>query len=230
MKTVLDKAKDYVQGMIAGENFSPKEKLDLSKALLRKLKFTSVFRFANIERSAPVRLLDEARSVGAMSRREQQRLEDFDGDDADFTAPAPTREDSMARIRGNPRYFLDTDTRQRFGNQSGAFMGEEAPRPATSSNERGYEEEAEQLVGEEVDEQARPVRGILTTESVVRPPEFQLPRSRAELDGLAKTREDYDRLAREINRAGGINGKYIQVYARSSIQNIRRNFIKRLGL
>ena len=239
MKTVLEKAKDYVQGMIAGENFSPREKLALSKALLKQLKFTSVFRFANLEKN-PLDVLRDARSVGALSRREEQRLEDFDGDDADFDRPAPTREDSMARVRGNPRYFLDTDTRQRFGQQSGAFLGEDAPRPSTSANERGYEEEADVLVGEEVDEEARPVRGVLSSESVARrsvaPSESSvnsgtfLPRSRAELDRIARTREDYDALARRINASGGINGRYIQVYARSSVQNIRRNFIKRLGL
>jgi len=47
---------------------------------------------------------------------------------------------------------------------------------------------------------------------------------------LPTTREGYDALAKAINKAGGINGSFIQVYAGSSVANIRKNFIKRLGL
>ena len=47
---------------------------------------------------------------------------------------------------------------------------------------------------------------------------------------LPKTREGFDALARAINAAGGINGSNIQVYASSSVANIRKNFVKRLGL
>jgi len=47
---------------------------------------------------------------------------------------------------------------------------------------------------------------------------------------LPTTREGYDALARAINKAGGINGSFIQVYSGSSVPNIRKNFIKRLNL
>jgi len=56
---------------------------------------------------------------------------------------------------------------------------------------------------------------------------FALPTRQSQ---LPTTREEYDALARQINAAGGINGSFIQVYAGSSVANIRRNFIKRLGL
>ena len=47
---------------------------------------------------------------------------------------------------------------------------------------------------------------------------------------LPTTREGFDALAKTINRNGGINGSNIQVYAGSSVANIRKNFIKRLDL
>ena len=47
---------------------------------------------------------------------------------------------------------------------------------------------------------------------------------------LPDTREGFDALAKAINKAGGINGSFIQVYSGSSVANIRKNFIKRLGL
>jgi hypothetical protein len=47
---------------------------------------------------------------------------------------------------------------------------------------------------------------------------------------LPTTREGFDALAKRINAAGGINGSNIQVYAGSSVANIRKNFIKRLEL
>jgi hypothetical protein len=47
---------------------------------------------------------------------------------------------------------------------------------------------------------------------------------------LPNTREEFDALAKRINASGGINGSKIQVYAGSSLVNIRKNFIKRLGL
>ena len=56
---------------------------------------------------------------------------------------------------------------------------------------------------------------------------FALPTRQSQ---LPTTREGYDALARAINRAGGINGSNIQVYAGSSVANIKRNFVKRLGL
>ena len=59
------------------------------------------------------------------------------------------------------------------------------------------------------------------------PAPFALPTRQSQ---LPTTREGYDALAKAINAAGGINGSYIQVYAGSNVSNIRRNFIKRLGL
>jgi len=47
---------------------------------------------------------------------------------------------------------------------------------------------------------------------------------------LPTTREGFDALAKKINASGGIDGTYIQVYAGSSVANIKKNFVKRLGL
>ena len=59
------------------------------------------------------------------------------------------------------------------------------------------------------------------------PPAFALPTRQRD---LPDTREGFDALAKAINRNGGINGASIQVYSGSSVANIRKNFIKRLGL
>lgn len=56
---------------------------------------------------------------------------------------------------------------------------------------------------------------------------FKLPTRQRD---LPNTREEYDALAKAINKAGGINGSNIQVYAGSSVANIRKNFIRRLNL
>lgn len=58
-------------------------------------------------------------------------------------------------------------------------------------------------------------------------PQVILPTSQSQ---LPTTREGFDALAKAINRTGGINGSNIQVYAGSSVANIRKNFVKRLGL
>lgn len=58
-------------------------------------------------------------------------------------------------------------------------------------------------------------------------PQVILPTSQSQ---LPTTREGFDELAKAINRTGGINGSNIQVYAGSSVANIRKNFVKRLGL
>ena len=58
-------------------------------------------------------------------------------------------------------------------------------------------------------------------------PAFALPTRQRD---LPDTREGFDALAKAINRNGGINGASIQVYSGSSVANIRKNFIKRLGL
>jgi hypothetical protein len=58
-------------------------------------------------------------------------------------------------------------------------------------------------------------------------PAFTLPTRQRD---LPTTREGFDALAKAINKAGGINGSFIQVYAGSSVANIKKNFIKRLNL
>jgi hypothetical protein len=74
------------------------------------------------------------------------------------------------------------------------------------------------------------------------PAGFRLPTRQSE---LPTTREGFDALARAINERGGLTesggvagrdaegksrGKNIQVYAAGRMENIRRNFIRRLGL
>lgn len=56
---------------------------------------------------------------------------------------------------------------------------------------------------------------------------FRLPTRQSE---LPTTREGFDALAKAINERGGIDGKKIVVYSAGKLENIRRNFIRRLGL
>lgn len=59
------------------------------------------------------------------------------------------------------------------------------------------------------------------------PAGVRLPTRQSE---LPTTREGFDALAKMINERGGIDGKKIQVYSAGRLENIRRNFIRRLGL
>lgn len=70
-------------------------------------------------------------------------------------------------------------------------------------------------------------RVFLAKPAVAPPPAFQLPTRQRD---LPTTREGFDALAKAINANGGINGSNIQVYAGSSVANIRKNFVRRLNL
>jgi hypothetical protein len=70
-------------------------------------------------------------------------------------------------------------------------------------------------------------RGSVAKPPAPKAPAFALPTRQSQ---LPTTREGYDALAKAINKAGGINGSFIQVYAGSSVANIKKNFVKRLGL
>ena len=61
----------------------------------------------------------------------------------------------------------------------------------------------------------------------IAPKSLRLPTSMAQ---LPTTREALIALADSINELGGIDGKKIKVYAGSTVENIRKNFKRRLGL
>jgi hypothetical protein len=56
---------------------------------------------------------------------------------------------------------------------------------------------------------------------------FTIP---TKLSQLPTTREGYEALAGKINAAGGLGGRPIIAYKASCVTNIRKNFMKRLGI
>jgi len=66
-----------------------------------------------------------------------------------------------------------------------------------------------------------------TRSSRAAPAAPRLPTRQSE---LPTTREGFDALAKVINAAGGVDGKSIAVYSKGKLENIRRNFVRRLGL
>lgn len=56
---------------------------------------------------------------------------------------------------------------------------------------------------------------------------FRMPTS---MEGIPTTREELLALATRINAAGGVEGKPITIYAGSTVDSIRKNFKRRLGL
>jgi hypothetical protein len=261
MYTLLFKAKDYLEAMIGGTNLSPKEKIDLSKSLVKSLKFGSIIRKTN---TTPEEALVSARKDGALTAREEQQLDNIDGDDADFDRPAAPREDySMAGRMDNPRQYLDTDTRQYFGNQSGAFLGEEGPSPSQTATERLAQNEIadEESVPEDErlqrlqEQPSSPPKARRKLRPQPPPPTVRKPKtpegepeevsgpqkysvalidrlSAQQLKSVIVSKYVLDRLTENSRRGYEALGKKlgIQVYAKSSVPNVRKNFIKRLDL
>ena len=134
LQVLFTKLRVYMEKMIEGSTKSPKERVDLSKALVNTLGFSKLLRFANDSYRS---LLSEADKKKLMTAQQKQRYEEGDmsssdgGDssdsdnDDDFDRPAPTREDTEhAAQTGQTRSSRDftPDVRQEFGAQSGAFF------------------------------------------------------------------------------------------------------------
>jgi len=264
MYTLLTKAMEYTRVFIENRNISPKEKVDLSKAMVKSLKFSSLLR----KTGDPVKSLLTGQREGALTARETQRLANVDGDDADFDRPAqPRLSGAESTGDGDGRQYFDRSVRSAFGRQSGAYLGEQGPMPSTGAIERmATNEMADELDDDtELDEAQRleatfgarpkvprvrkPRTPPIVSESELPPapprrrkvyrPETtngmtsprqpgisarptNIPETKAQLTTLTgNTREGYERLGRQIG---------IAVYKKSSVPNIRKNFIRRLNL
>lgn len=124
LQVIFSKLRTYTQKMIAGHNLSPKEKIDLSKALVTSLGFAKILKYAG---DSYRELLD----VADLTQRQRQRAEEGDigsedeDDDDRFDRPAPTREDSAHQydtgVSSSDRDFT-SDVRQEFGAQSGQYF------------------------------------------------------------------------------------------------------------
>ena len=133
LSVLFKKVREYMEQMIAGINRSPRERLDLSKALVNSLRFTALLGSAGEDYR---KMLAVADREGLMTPQERQRYrqgdmgvnadgESWGGSDADFfSRPAGPREDEehdfSTGVQRSDRNFTP-DVRQEFGAQSGLF-------------------------------------------------------------------------------------------------------------
>lgn len=246
----------YLDGMMGGVNLSPSERQALSKNLVRSLGFTQFARQMEDQRVESRGFYERVARSRLFDARGRQEMDDEDDDD-DFDEGGERREDTEQGSRRTTEF--DADERQSFGYASGAFydapaqQGREAPeffgdvpRPPEGEAPRGrplgeasVRSRAPTAPSGEIRGVYDPVLGARGVE-VVRPPSTArstrgsrstrtagLPTRQSE---LPTTREGYVALARAINERGGIDGRMVRVYAAGRLENIRRNFIRRLGL
>ena len=272
LKVIFMKLRTYTQKMIGGRNLSPKEKIDLSKALVTSLGFAKILKYAGDS-------YRELLGVADLTPRQRQRAEegdigsDSDDDDNDrFDRPAPTREDTAHEystgVNRSSRDFTP-DVRQEFGAQSGLFypIGNavrgvqqffgEAPIEDAGDMTRGslpsFKSEREEPL-DITDALGKALGNAVSSYWDRDTQEFNLsskgsvgtPATHAEAAStphsiksghtniliptrqrdLPTTREGYVALAKVL----ADKGIHISYYETTSIPNLRRNFIKRLGL
>jgi hypothetical protein len=118
-----------------GQNLSPKERVALSKNLVKELGFSKLLKYRDDQYNM---LLSAADREGLMNAQQAQRYaegdiddeeEDDDDDDEEdeFDLPAAPREDEAHRAEGGPRRGdragFDRDERVDFGDNQGLVMG-----------------------------------------------------------------------------------------------------------
>lgn len=241
---LFERIGEYIDGMMGGVNLSPRDRQSLSKNLVKSLGFTKFARDMENQRVESRGFYEKVSRSKLFDTRGRQAMDDEDDDDDDkFNLPATPREESEQS--GSRSANFDDDERQVFGYASGQWFG--APRmegreaPTFLGEERPAMEDlgrsnaaapartitAPSNISSEIRSVYDPVLGARGVE-VRRAPSLRgLPSRQAE---LPTTREGFDALAKAINEAGGIDGKPIQVYSKGSLTNVRRNFIRRLGL
>jgi len=138
LQVLFTKLRTYLEAMVAARNMSPKERVDVSKAIVNTLGFTKMLKYASESYQT---LLSEADKNKIMTAQQRQRYRegDMDGDggsssgseggggggDGYFDAPAGPRENAehgeeTGQTRGS-RDFTP-DVRQEFGAQSGQYF------------------------------------------------------------------------------------------------------------
>lgn len=143
MADLFDRITKYLREMVAKVNLAPKERIDLSKALVRSLDF------ANLRRGAPmeVQLAQDEEDLNSNARFSGEASTREDTEHGSTTTSSSGADGGAPRGR-DPRLGLDTDERQFYGYQSRvrgapAFVGEDgegAPRAEPSSAAAAYEE------------------------------------------------------------------------------------------
>lgn len=115
--SLVEKTAAYVNGMLGGVDLQYKERIALSKNLVRSLGFTRLLNTLEYRTPPPA-----AAAAAADAPGDDDDEDDDEGGDH-FTREAPTREDSEAPPRGAYQSF-SRDQRNVFGSRSGAYDGE----------------------------------------------------------------------------------------------------------
>jgi len=132
LSMLIERARDYVEEMIRGMNRSPKERQALSRAVVKNLKFSDLFK------KTPQEAVAVARRRGVMNPRERQDDMDDDGDDDDGDLGRPARGREDGEQRGAERAPLAgvgfDENRLAFGERAGRYLpgggGEVRQQPA----------------------------------------------------------------------------------------------------
>ena len=153
---LFQKIKEYLTKMTEGINLSPKERVALSKALVRTLgfaKFAKDMTERKVSERSALELTARSRLFDARARQAFDD-EDDDDDEDNFNRPAPRREDTE---QGTNAATFDTSERDVFGYNSGeflayptegrpqraAFIGEEMGPTATAAVEEEFKTDEE---------------------------------------------------------------------------------------
>lgn len=115
---------DYIDQMMGAINRSPKDRIALSKNLVKSLGFTEFARDMERQRVESKGFYERVARTNLFDARGRQEMDDADDDrpDDDFDAPASRREDTEQGTVGT-RAGFDEDERQVFGYASGSWYG-----------------------------------------------------------------------------------------------------------
>jgi hypothetical protein len=250
LSVLFTKVRDYLTRMMSPDilNRPERERLAASRAFVKTLGFAKMLTYSGDNFQELLSMADRDR---LLSQRQRQIFDDDDDDDDEdrFDRPAMPREDEEHEEQGGPargdRGGFDEDERQTFGNNSGAYFGEAgggaaeggvpppppsaAPSARASDQVRRVYDRAMEGYDVAVEEAPAPAPAPAPRRRlrVERTAEVIVPSSRAE---LPTTMPGYRALADYLNSIGGIDGVPIRIGTFSDLRNVRKNFIRRLGL
>jgi hypothetical protein len=255
--SMMAKSREYLRKMLSIVNKSPKERRDASKAFVKTLGFTSAIFNKDLKTPEALRLLAKEKQNQEAQRERLENPErgiyetDFRDDDPFFPSPlsrnvigteyTQSQKEAVSGKRllvrkikpRRPKVAFDPSPRERFGDRSGAYAGEEAPSDESMMVRNPFRatevEEARLPEGEA--EQVEPTFSSASNagrERVAAQVEYNYP------DGDAITRYNLPRtIAGLRDLADWLDETYsIRIIVRddSKLTNVKKNFVKRLGL
>jgi len=149
MKALFQKIREYMEKMSGAVNRSPKERVDLSKALVKTLGFSRFLKDLSAARVESTEVFRRVARGPMFDGADREELDDEDDDDDEdrFNRPATSREDDQ---QSRNLAEFDDDERQEFGAASGMWFGEaQVPRqgPAAFDGEEPEDLETRAILG-----------------------------------------------------------------------------------